>query len=446
MDQEKLLQIQSLPTPRRRLVHFGVSALLLWLGARYLHFGNPESISFLEDDRPWPLPSGVSIDHCAEWSEHSELNAIDEFPYSAEARFELPVSTDTLFLISRHLARRDRNTLFSTGHVHFLQSEHASDSVKVDVTAHYRREKHLEAAKACLLERDGAKSGVGFLTEWDHEGGRRHNHEKLRFQVTVTFPRTSDKSSLSINNLSTDLLIFSQTFGDLSNIAFKSLLLKGAVGGILAESLFTKTASIGTSVGPIKIQSLLTESANVTNSVGPIEGTFSASKSLTLSTSNGALNVDVNLSNDAEGEATQLKLFNNIASIRGNITLTSAKDGAATKFDIHARTSTSPLALDVLDAPLGANITLRGSSSFGPVDVSLPTTFEGVFDAATSLSKVSVTFDEEAEDPAGEGRNRRGEYERVGGTTRGTIGWSEEGKTRGLVSVRTSVAPVTLRF
>jgi hypothetical protein len=107
--------------------------------------------------------------------------------------------------------------------------------------------------------------------------------------------------------------------------------------------------------------------------VGPIESTFSASKSLTLSTSNGALNFDVNLSNDAEGEATQLKLFNNIACvtvysflprsfavntydvahrfIRGNITLTSAKDGAATRFDIHARTSTSPLTLDVLEAP-----------------------------------------------------------------------------------------------
>jgi hypothetical protein len=66
MDQEKLLQIQSFPSPvlqvqevaakrrkckSRRLAHFSVSALLLWLGAWYLHFGNPESISFLEDDR-----------------------------------------------------------------------------------------------------------------------------------------------------------------------------------------------------------------------------------------------------------------------------------------------------------------------------------------------------------------------------------------------------------
>jgi hypothetical protein len=52
---------------------------------------------------------------------------------------------------------------------------------------------------------------------------------------------------------------------------------------------------------------------------------------------------------------------------------------------------------------------------------------------------VSVIFDEEAEDPVGEGRKRRGDYECVGGIIRGTIGWSEEGKTRGLVSVRTSV-------
>ncbi|KAJ7348384.1 hypothetical protein DFH08DRAFT_808123 [Mycena albidolilacea] len=361
MDQKKLLQILSLPIPalqaqevaakrrkckRRRLVHFGVSVLLLWLGARYLHFGNPESISFLEDDRPWPLPSGVSIDHCAEWSERGELNAIDEFPYSAEPSFELPVSTSTLFFDFPPPRTSGPKYSFFYG------------------TPHYRREKHLEAAKACLLERDGAKSGVGFL-------------------VTVTFPQTSDKSPLSINNLSTDLLIFSQTFGDLSNIAFKSLLLEGAVGDILAEVWLTgiQVHFRRYNLPPVPVhqncehrnfhwayqnpipQSLLTESANVTNSVGPIESTFSASKSLTLSTSNSALNFDVNLSNDAEGEATQLKLFNNIASfaantydvahrfIRGNITLTSAKDGAATRFDIHARTSTSSLTLDVLEAP-----------------------------------------------------------------------------------------------
>lgn len=70
-------------------------------------------------------------------------------------------------------------------------------------------------------------------TNWQGEGDRR-GHGRLLFQVTVTFPQTSDGSPLSINHFGTDLERFSQTFGNVSNVDFKWLDLKGSIGGIYA--------------------------------------------------------------------------------------------------------------------------------------------------------------------------------------------------------------------
>jgi hypothetical protein len=71
-------------------------------------------------------------------------------------------------------------------------------------------------------------------TKWEGER-RREEHQKLRFDVTVTFPRTEDGSALSINRFLTDLPIFSQTFADMSNVAFDKLYLKSALAAIRAE-------------------------------------------------------------------------------------------------------------------------------------------------------------------------------------------------------------------
>jgi hypothetical protein len=103
--------------------------------------------------------------------------------------------------------------------------------------------------------------------------------------------------------------------------------------------------------------------------------------------------------------------------------------------------------LDVLAAPLDSNITLSATTNLGAITVKLPTTYEGSFSAATSMSSLAVDFDENAQDPTGKGRKRTMEYERIYKTVaRGSIGWSEEGKTRGSVGARTSMAPVTLEF
>jgi hypothetical protein len=104
----------------------------------------------------------MSVDHCEPWSDNRETDpdSSEDFPYSAGASFEFPVSADTLFLISRSL---HQNQIYSYGQVNYSQSEEVSDSIKVGVTAFFWHEEYLDASKACLLKRDNDQTGVGIF-------------------------------------------------------------------------------------------------------------------------------------------------------------------------------------------------------------------------------------------------------------------------------------------
>ncbi|KAJ6598593.1 hypothetical protein B0H10DRAFT_2231652 [Mycena sp. CBHHK59/15] len=445
---------------RKFLKAIGFGALTLWalsqlarLHSRPVFFERAQMSL-----QPWPVPSNVVIDHCAEWSDG--VTSGSEFPYSSDVGFELPVSSETLFLISREAMRR--GSIFSTGRVNYVQSDDASESVTVDITAFYWTEEHLNAAKACLLKRDGNENGVGIfvrisspqtsaeviypISDQVGSGYPREKHDKLRFEVTVTFPRASDDLPLAINNLSTDLGIFSQTFGDMSDIVFKSLSLKAALAPIYAESLYAGNATLKTSLGSIKVQSLLAENADIQTSMGPIEGTFNASNTLSLVTHNAHIIVDVNLVNAQDEKPAKLHMSTSNSLLQSKITLEASKkiDPA---FDITARTSNAGLDLAVLAAPIDSTVTLHATTSIGRAAVVLPPTYEGSFRAATSLSPISVKVDEKAADPKGEGRTRSVEYVQLRhGMAHGTVAWSPEGKTRGAVTVRTSLSPLSLEF
>ncbi|KAJ6516722.1 hypothetical protein C8R47DRAFT_1063398 [Mycena vitilis] len=475
MDSKTPLQFEDLPAPasqagestrrpkhskkRRVFRALAFSAFLFWVGAHY-HRGG-DSMDLYGDDEPaWPIPTNVAVDHCAEWSDNGETDpdttVADGFPYSASANFDLPVSAEALFLLARSL-RHDHHghhgqNIFSTGHVNYLQSPDAGDSLTVDITAFYWHQKHLDAAKACLVTRD-EQTGVGFFTNWKGDRHRRHrrdHHQKLRFEVTVTFPSTEDGSSLAIKQFLTDLPIFSQTFEDLSNVDFGTLDLKSAFASIRAETLLAENAKIHTSLGSIQIGTLVTNNASVSTSMGSIEGTYNASNSLTLETANGRIDVDVTLSNDVdedEDAAAKLRMRTSNGSILSNVTLLSSSESGGA-FNISARTAHAPVGVAVLAAPLDARIALGAFTSLASASVSLPPTYEGTFTAHTSLASVNVLLkDEKAEDPAGKDRERKFEWEQVGPRgKKGRVGWSEEGMARGSVHVATALAPVTLEL
>ncbi|KAJ7142530.1 hypothetical protein C8R44DRAFT_865859 [Mycena epipterygia] len=457
MDTKALLQFQNLPVPvscspetarprrcknlkrlGRFLEAFGLFALVIWLAARY--FGRSAPVIFA-------LDTPGTVYHCAEWSGNGESDALEDFPYSAGASFEVPLSVDTLFLISRSL-RHGSGGVFSTGLVNYVQSEAVSDSVTVDITAYFWLDESLAASKACLVERD-SDQGVAIFTNWSDEGDRP-GHGRLLFQVTVTFPQTSDGAPLSINHFGTDLERFTQTFGDVSNVDFKWLDLKGSIGGIYAGSLFTRNASIKTSFGGIKLQSLVADNADVATSMGPIEGTFNSSNTLILETSNGAINVDINLSNNAEKPANlQMHTSNGrVPSLHPAHYFPNTPAHLQSYQQHHPpRIRIGQRSLDVVAAPVDSTVNLNATTSIGPLAVKLPATYEGSFTAATLLSSLSVKFDETLEDPTGAGRKRWVKYERKrGGRASGLVGWSKEGIARGEVSVRTSLAPVVLEF
>ncbi|KAJ7230024.1 hypothetical protein GGX14DRAFT_538287 [Mycena pura] len=460
MDSKTAFQTQDLPAPashvpkpaprkrcskgRRLLRVVGLSALMVWIGARY--FSETSRFSHWQQttisDLEWPFPPDVEVVKCAQWSDNDGSDAFydKDYPYSADASFKLPVSSDTLFLLSRSVAR-NHGGVISAGEVEYIQSDDVSDNVKVDITARYRDQEYLDATKVCLLTRDGDQNGVGIFTKWEGKG-RQRGHT-LQFKVTVTFPSTDDGSPLSISNLQTDLEIFAQKFGDMSGVEFKAMSLKSVLAPILADYLSVEDAKFTTTLAPVNIQALVAERADVVTSLGSIEGTYNASKSLTLTTSNAPIKVNVNLFNDDDDDVVRLQLLDSNGPIEGNISLFSTLDASA--FDVSARTANARLALDVLAAPVDANIAVRAATSLGAASVKLPTTYEGSISATTSLGSVKVKFDTETADPSGAGRTRIGRVEQVRrNMVRGRVGWSEAGLSRGVVDVTTSLASVDL--
>jgi hypothetical protein len=108
----------------------------------------------------WPIPPDVKVDRCADWVEDSAIvtDALRE-RYSSSTTFELPISSDKLFLISRGS---------SAGSVDVVQSDETGDVAKVHIVAKYRYPSALDRARVCAIHRDGGEIGVGiFVSIWN---------------------------------------------------------------------------------------------------------------------------------------------------------------------------------------------------------------------------------------------------------------------------------------
>ncbi|KAJ7876367.1 hypothetical protein B0H14DRAFT_3543822 [Mycena olivaceomarginata] len=318
---------------RRRLLRpVGLAALLVWLGARYFGLVFPAIVNESDEPLLWPDPPDMSVDACAAWS-------VVEFSGTASARFELPVDSDAQFLIWRGVPGFDTRDLFWPGDVHYSQSKEVSDSIRVDITAWFRDEDELNNAKACPVSRAGDERGAGIFTRWD---GREWGEQKLRFDVFVTFPQTSDGSPLPINHLWTDVQSFSQSFGNKSNVAFNRLAVQASVGGIDVQALSAQER-----IRPAQPHHL--RRAHPRRRLPP------------------------EWSQQPDGGLDALDL---------------RSSGAA--FRVAAQTRNAPLDLRVHTAPRDAAIGLWATTTVGAVNVKLPSTYEGAFDAATSRSMVMV--------------------------------------------------------
>jgi len=413
-------------SPRRRFWRAFAVAILIWFLLTMLA-QSIYSVARWSGRNMWNgdylVPSNIVLSHCAnggEWSDASNtFHALAEgtprnlFPYTSSTSFELPLSYKTFFLLSRGSQ--------TYGTVNVVTSEEVSDVAKVHFTVkYYSKYTRDQGIKVCLIKRASSDIGVGFFTrQW--LGGNR----SLYYEATVVLPKTGNPNTpLQIENFETDVPNTSHRLGDLRGfVNFTHIDLKGSNAPIYANSIFADTAAFRT-----------------TNS--PILGVHNTSRSLTLTTSNSPIQVDVGVENK-KNFVSELVMRTSNGKIDSRVSLTTASHGG--RYLVTARTSNGPLNVNFPTSPLDSTLKLVAATSNSLAFVSLGPAYEGTFSLSTSNFSPSVTR-RGVEDPSGNGRKRNVDTSTSGrGVLSGSVSWSGR-RGSGAVEVKSSNSPVILEL
>jgi len=126
---------------------------IVWTAHHGRHRGR---ITWPDDDtKGWSIPSDWSAERCVgrrHWRSYSLANS-SQYPGSAQLTFDLPVSSDILYLLARGP--------LASGSVTILDSKDGRDTVQVDVVVNYRNKNVLDSANVCLLRCRSRENGVG---------------------------------------------------------------------------------------------------------------------------------------------------------------------------------------------------------------------------------------------------------------------------------------------
>ncbi|KAF8891879.1 hypothetical protein BD779DRAFT_1670822 [Infundibulicybe gibba] len=402
-------------SPARRFIRALLAAILIWILVTFLIKSivmvarwNDHGLEDWIGDRPFPIPSGIRLEKCTQgtaWDDYPDGST--PYLHSAYTSFEVPASSDAIFLLSRGP--------LSAGTVDVTTSSDVRDVVKFEVVFRYYRDYARDMAKVCLSNRtDGA------TRQWWR---RPRAEDHIHFETTVTFP----ESSSQFKRFETDVANTLQRVADLG-ISFQSVDMRSTNAFIQVESLDAETSTI--------------QSSN-----GHIEGSFKTSKSLTLRTSNAHIKVDVALKNDDKQPPTELSMRTSNSVIEADINLHSTtKKHTDGKFKVRATSTNGPLKLRVPTQPLSSALDLSATTSNSPATLFLPPAYEGQFSLATSSYMSSTVRDLRPDDPSEKGRRRLlNYYNPRRSTVEGTVVWGE-GKGPGVVKLVTSNSPVALEL
>jgi len=356
-------------------------------------------------------------DICADWAVYESSSS---YPYSVHAKFNLPISSNRLFVFSQGS--------LAHGELKVSQGDAESDEVEVHVIAEYYIEDAISRAKVCKLNRDNNDNGVGLFTPMH---GHWNHNDQIRFVVHVKLP-ASGSSGLEVNHFDTDLHNFRHDFAELDDsTAFKKLTLRGSNAAIQAKTLITENGVLRTSNGPII-------------------GDFVSNTKLELVTSNALIKVSVALHNADEDTPTELLLKTSNGRLEASLGLhsTARDDSRGGVFNVEAKTSNSPLLVIHTTAPVDSLLTLDAQTSNSAAHVAMHPTFEGTFHAKTSNNAISVLgLDDDVEDPSGEGRKRIAHINSIKGkTVDGSAYWGTKKDRAGELTVTTSNSPVIIRM
>ena len=209
----------------------------------------------------------IVIDHCADWSSpdlkksknskrdddndedhHGQFLADFLYkPLSSSASFELPLSADSLFLLSRGA---------TAGLFKLVQSPDLDPSkgvAEVEVVAKYRGHSALKQVKVCSVTRGANDKGVVIVVSFSHptslchrtsnsvpvtKAPKRSKHVRVGFETTVYLPKAVEEGpGLRVKRFETDLPLFAHSVGNIGGgaVEFDAISLKTANMPIFVE-------------------------------------------------------------------------------------------------------------------------------------------------------------------------------------------------------------------
>ncbi|KAE9399743.1 hypothetical protein BT96DRAFT_681003 [Gymnopus androsaceus JB14] len=398
----------------------------------------------------FPIPSDIAVISCTRgtemqnntygWSspfsspefpldDSSENSLLSSTYGSVQTSLSLPLSSDTLFFLSRGEISKGSMRIESSPNLA------DADTARVDVKMIYvdpRQGDHsdvLDQTTVCLVKRKGGKGkqmGVGLFSP-RHWSSSPYLIPQIHYDVTLVLPESRGPSLTHLNAFETDLPnfqhVFSRSLDEL--VTFGRLLLKGGNGLISAVSLTADNATIHTSNAEIDIQSLKARTASLYTSNAQIKGHFTTSHSLEINGANTKVKASIDLapqSGDKEGKVG-IKTSNSFieavinvhepsSSYSGlsfdNSSASSSSSSSSSPYSPTISTSTSNGYISLLMPllPLNSALSLTASTTNGPMTAVLPATYEGSYSLSTTNGKVETEFDH-TKDPAGVGEEEK---------------------------------------
>ncbi|EGN95818.1 hypothetical protein SERLA73DRAFT_162538 [Serpula lacrymans var. lacrymans S7.3] len=388
--------------------------------ARYNRNTNSRSQISLENyEAGLPGPGDGVVERCVggpAWSVYNKSPPEEFYPYNAETTFQLPVSYDLLYMITRGGT--------NIGSVNIVSSNVVKNTADVLVHVGYYTQQALDYANVCLLNKGMNTQGVGIYTpdNWipSEQEGRMH------FDVTVTFPATSDGKPLRINNFRTDFDHYSIKIDDIQkSVYFNFILLSTLTAGIRSDSIFAYTGSFTTTRAFIR-------------------GAFNVSQ-LSFGTTFGP--IDVSVGHPVTGsDLTGLPLGGNNNPMQS----TFSNDARATveSYSASAYTNDGPITVYYTNAPANSVQSFVAQTSGSPVTVSMSNAYEGSFSLDTTGDNPISVAERGGRDPSGQGRGRIVNVSAPSGMTHrdGEAHWDIVGPgwAGSSIQIRTDRAPIWL--
>ncbi|RPD57430.1 hypothetical protein L226DRAFT_467615 [Lentinus tigrinus ALCF2SS1-7] len=402
---------------RRRFWHLFACTFLAFV-ALYLLLPSVISHKKLGRDTWYRYTSADCSDY-ANWTA-IDADPHDKYPYRARTTMTLPLSAKELSFVS--------GGSFQYGDFELSQSADAvSDKVIVEIKVSFQDKQNFDRSKVCRYNPQKDHWGVGIFTPstWNP-----YNERNMKFHIHVHLPAIKGAAPLQLEQFGTNLLLFAHHIHDISHSTyFEHFRLRTSDRPLVADSLTGNRIYI--------------ESAN-----GPISGTFNASSMIRLETSNAPIKVATGLVSSDTLMPSILWVGTSNGRVENDVTLRSnTSDGTKGTFHVTTRTENAPLYLTFVEAPIDSSLTVNAHTSNSPGHVTLHKTYEGTFDASSTLIFRPEVRWSPAEDPSGRGARRVVRFDEntmKGPHVSGGVSWTYGGEDKGRVAVETSNSPFRL--